>query len=101
MTKDLVDRQKLLNILNVWDPNHDIVPQFVWDSINGLSSETAKPEAQDRICSGYHNGRCWGTSERIETDCEGDIWKCGFYMHHPLTELYELKKEMDREEEKQ
>ncbi len=92
MEKELIDRIKLLRILNAWDPDKEIVPQFVWDAINGLSVENQSATPSGNICSGYHNGRCWGTSEKCATDCGGDIFKCGFYLHHPLTELYELKK---------
>lgn len=30
-------------------------------------------------CKCWHHGTCWGTREREECTCDGDITKCNFY----------------------
>lgn len=96
-----IDRIRLLNTLEAWDPNKDVIPQFVWDVINSLPEVPNKPAKKaEHLCSGYVDGHCWGRTDKAPTDCEGDLYKCSFYTHHPLTELYELSREDEKEEEK-
>ncbi len=95
--KTLICKERLESTLRAWDNNTGVVPQFVWDAINAMPPENPVSDSSHKICSGYHNGRCWGTSEKSISDCGGDIFKCSFYKFHPLTELYELHKEFDKE----
>ena len=99
--KELIDRIRLIKILRAWDNNSDLVPQFVWDTINSMEQENiSSVDSNNHMCSGYVNGCCWGRADKAPTDCGGDLYKCSFYTHHPLSELYELKKSIEKENER-